>query len=121
MQIQAFYFLSRFAEKQPDLASLNQTRKCIMNIYVGNLSPATTEEELRKSFERFGEVDSVSIIKDKSTGQSRGFGFVELPETADGQEAIAGLNSTELDGNVLIVNEARSRGQRSDRRERHQG
>ncbi len=92
-----------------------------MNIFVGNLSPATTEEELREAFVGFGHAESVNIIKDKFTGESRGFGFAELPDTAQAQEAIAGLNGTELGGNILTVNEARPKRQRDAGRERHSG
>ncbi len=80
-----------------------------MNIYVGNLSHEVTEEELRKAFEAFGQVESVAIIKDKFTGESRGFGFVEMPAKAEAEAAIAGLNETELNGRALNVNEARPR------------
>ena len=89
-----------------------------MNIFVGNLSPATTEAELRKAFVAFGHAESVKIIKDKFTGESRGFGFVELPDKAKAQEAIAGLNGMELGGNILTVNEARPKRQRGNGRER---
>ena len=92
-----------------------------MNIYVGNLSPATTEEDLRKAFGGFGHTESVKIITDRFTGQSRGFGFVELPDTAQAQEAIAGLNGMELGGNILTVNEARSKGHRNNGREHRSG
>ncbi len=92
-----------------------------MNIYVGNLSPATTEEDLRKAFVGFGHAESVKIIKDKFTGESRGFGFVELSDTAQAQEAIAGLNGSELGGNILTVNEARAKRQRGNGRERPSG
>lgn len=80
-----------------------------MNIYVGNLAPKTSEEELRQAFEAFGEVDSAKIIKDNFTGKSRGFGFVEMRDQAQAQAAIAGLNGKELDGSALTVNEARPR------------
>ncbi len=86
---------------------LTKTERFTMNIYVGNLSLATTEEDLRKAFDEFGQVESVNIIKDKFTGKSRGFGFVELPDSEQAQEAIAGLNGSELGGNILTVNEAR--------------
>ncbi len=92
-----------------------------MNIYVGNLYPATTEEDLREAFGRFGHDESVNIIKDKFTGQSRGFGFVEFSDAAQAQEAIAGLNGTELGGNILTVNEARAKRQRGGGREHHSG
>lgn len=80
-----------------------------MNIYVGNLSYDVTEDELRKSFEEFGQVETVSIIKDKYSGQSKGFGFVEMPAAGDAQAAIDGLNGKELKGRKLNVNEARPR------------
>ncbi len=80
-----------------------------MNIFVGNLSRAVTEEELRQAFEAFGQVVSAAIIKDKFTGESRGFGFVEMPSKDEAQAAIAGLNGTELKGRPLNVNEARPR------------
>ena len=80
-----------------------------MNIYVGNLSYEVTEEELRMAFEPFGQVESASIIKDKYTGQSKGFGFVEMPSQAEGQAAIEELNGQELKGRTLNVNVARPR------------
>jgi RNA recognition motif-containing protein len=80
-----------------------------MNIYVGNLLREVTEDELRKEFEAFGQVTSVSIIKDKFSGESRGFGFVEMPAKAEAQSAISGLNGKELKGRALNVNEARPR------------
>lgn len=80
-----------------------------MNIYVGNLSYQTTEEDLRIDFAEFGTVESVHIIKDKFSGQSKGFGFVEMPSKAEGQSAIEGLNGKEKNGRALNVNEARPR------------
>lgn len=80
-----------------------------MNIYVGNLSYEVTEEELRKALEEFGQVESATIIKDKFSGQSKGFGFVEMASKAEGQSAIDGLNGKELKGKTLVVNEARPR------------
>jgi RNA recognition motif-containing protein len=80
-----------------------------MNIYVGNISHHTTEEDLRQPFEGFGKVESVAIIKDKLSGESRGFGFVEMPVQAEAMAAISGLNGTELGGRSLKVNEARPR------------
>lgn len=80
-----------------------------MNIYVGNLSPKTTEAELQQAFENFGEVDTAKIIKDNITGRSRGFGFVEMPNQEQAQSAIAALNGKELDGSLLTVNEAKPR------------
>jgi len=80
-----------------------------MNIYVGNLSRQVSEDELRKAFEAFGEVTSTSIIKDKFSGESRGFGFVEMPTKEEALAAIAELNGKEMKGRVLKVNEARPR------------
>lgn len=80
-----------------------------MNIYVGNLSYTTTEESLRQAFESFGAVNSVSIITDKYTGESRGFAFVEMGDKEEASAAIAGLSGKELDGRTLNVNEARPR------------
>lgn len=83
-----------------------------MNIYVGNLSRDVTEEDLRQAFEAFGQVASVSIITDKFSGESRGFGFVEMPVQAEAQSAIADLNGKELKGRALTVNEARPRSEK---------
>jgi len=80
-----------------------------MNIYVGNLSYEVTEEEIKQAFEPFGTVETASILKDKYSGQSKGFGFVEMPSKEEGQAAINGLNDTELKGRTLKVNEARPR------------
>lgn len=80
-----------------------------MNIFVGNLSFKTTEDELQRQFEEFGEVDSVKIIKDQYTGRSRGFGFVEMQDRDQALEAIAGVNGKELAGQTLTVNEAKPR------------
>ena len=80
-----------------------------MNIYVGNLSFDVTEGELREQFEAFGEVASVSIVKDKYSGQSRGFAFVEMPSKPEGEAAIAGLKGKALKDRTLDVNEARPR------------
>ncbi len=86
-----------------------------MNIYVGNLSRSISEEEVKKAFEAFGQVTSVTIIKDKFTGESRGFGFVEMPTKDEADAAIAGLNGKELQGRALNVNEARPRTERGGR------
>lgn len=80
-----------------------------MNIYLGNLSREVTEEDLRHAFEGFGQVVSVSIIKDKFSGESRGFGFLEMPNKVEARAAISGLNGKELKGRTLSVNEARPR------------
>jgi cold-inducible RNA-binding protein len=83
-----------------------------MNIYVGNLPFSTGEEDLRVAFAAFGQVTSVAVIKDQFTGQSRGFGFVEMPNKDEGTAAITGLNGKELKGRALKVNEARPREER---------
>ena len=87
-----------------------------MDIYVGNLSQQTTVEDLRHAFEGFGQVASATILRDKMTGQSRGLGFVEMPNKAEADAAISGLNGKELKGQPIVVNEARPRseGRRGD-------
>jgi RNA recognition motif-containing protein len=80
-----------------------------MNIYVGNLPFGVSEDDVRQAFAAYGTVSSVSIIKDHETGQSRGFGFVEMTESAEGTAAIAALNGKPLKGRALKVNEARPR------------
>ena len=86
-----------------------------MNIYVGNLSRETTEDDLRQAFAAFGQVESASVVKDKFTGESRGFGFVEMPSKAEAQAAIADMNGKDLMGRALNVNEARPRTERGGR------
>jgi RNA recognition motif-containing protein len=83
--------------------------KDLMNIYVGNLSYRTTEDELRKIFEAFGAVGTASVIRDRESGQSKGFGFVEMPTDSEAQAAINGLNDKEIGGRRLKVNQARPR------------
>jgi len=78
-----------------------------MKIYVGNLSYETKEEDLRSEFERFGKVDSVSVIMDRETGRSKGFAFVEMPIVAEGQSAINALNGKQIRERTLTVNAAR--------------
>jgi RNA recognition motif-containing protein len=80
-----------------------------MNIYVGNLAKDVEDNDLRKAFEVYGKVDKAAIVKDKFSGESRGFGFVEMATKTEAAEAIQGLNSQELKGRYLIVNEARPR------------
>lgn len=86
-----------------------------MNIFVGNLSRDVTEDDLRQAFAAYGAVDRVSILKDKFTGEPRGFGFVEMGNKAEAEAAIAGLNRKELKGRALTVNEARPREERGGR------
>jgi RNA recognition motif-containing protein len=83
-----------------------------MNIYVGNVFLAVTEDDLRQAFEAFGEVASTKIIKDRYTGNSRGFGFVEMPNHQEARSALSGLNGKDLKGRALKVNEARPRNDR---------
>ena len=78
-----------------------------MNIYVGNLSHDVTEDELREAFEAFGQVESVNIVKDRFTGDPRGFGFVEMPSDEEGKAAIAEMNGKDLKGRAVNVDQAR--------------
>jgi len=80
-----------------------------MNIYVGNLSFDAKEEDLQTAFQAFGQVSSVTIVRDKYSGQARGFGFVEMPDQNEARTAIANLNGKELLGRQMNVNEARPR------------
>ena len=97
-----------------------------MKIYVGNLSRDTAEETLHKAFAAYGEVSSANIITDRDSGQSRGFGFVEMPDSTQAKTAITEMNGKQLDGRSLTVNEAKPREQRdqggfSGRRPGHGG
>ena len=83
-----------------------------MNIYVGNLSFDTTERELESAFGSYGTVSTARIATDRDTGRARGFGFVEMPNAAEAQAAISGMNGKELQGRTLTVNEARPREER---------
>ena len=92
-----------------------------MNIYVGNLSPEVNEEELNGLFAEYGQVSSAKVIRDMFSQESRGFGFVEMPGQAEAQKAIESLNTYELKGKKLIVNEARPRRDRRGRGGRGRG
>ncbi|MGB9005102.1 MAG: RNA-binding protein [Candidatus Aminicenantales bacterium] len=83
-----------------------------MNIYVGNLSFNVTEADLKEAFGAFGTVQTASIIKDKYSGESRGFGFVEISNSEEAQKAIAAMNGKELKGRALKVNEAKPQSDR---------
>jgi len=85
----------------------------LKNIFVGNLDFNTSEEELRQLFQTYGQVDRVSIMTDRDTGRSRGFGFVEMTSAEDGEKAIAALNGSQIGGRKLNVNEARPRPERT--------
>ena len=80
-----------------------------MNLYVGNISYEMSEDDLTSTFGKYGEITSVKIIKDKFTGRSRGFGFVEINSDDGGKKAIEELHGKELEGRQLVVNEARPR------------
>jgi len=84
----------------------------VKNIFVGNLSFNTNEDELRQAFEAYGQVERVSILTDRDTGRSRGFGFVEMASNEDGEKAIAALNGSQLGGRTINVNEARPKTER---------
>ncbi len=86
-----------------------------MNIYVGNLPFETTEDELRQAFEAYGEVTSAVVIRDRFTGRSRGFGFVEMPVEEEARNAIQALDGTEFGGRTLRVSQARPRSERRGR------
>lgn len=79
------------------------------NLYVGNMETSTTAEELKAAFATYGPVEVVNIITDKATGVARGFGFVEMTEDKDANEAILGLNGSLMAGKVIVVNEARAK------------
>jgi len=80
-----------------------------MNIYVGNLSSDVTADDLRQAFEAFGQVESANVIMDKFSGESKGFGFVEMPSKDEAAAALAGMNGKDLKGKAVNVNEARPR------------
>ena len=80
-----------------------------MEIYVGNMAKEVTDEDLKQAFGAFGKVEKVNIVKDKKTGEPKGFGFVSMPENAEAQAAIAGLNEKDLKGKNIKVNEARAK------------
>jgi RNA recognition motif-containing protein len=90
-----------------------------MNIFVGNLSYQATDDDLRQAFEAFGQVTSASVIMDKFTGRSRGFGFVEMSNADEAQKAIAALNDATIAGRPVKVNEARPKENRDSRPPRH--
>jgi RNA recognition motif-containing protein len=85
------------------------------NIFVGNLDFAATESSIRGLFEAYGKVERVNLITDRDTGRSRGFAFVEMPDSAEADRAIAALNGADLDGRALNVNEARPKPQGGSR------
>ena len=80
-----------------------------MNIYVGNLASSVTDEQLKGLFEEYGTVDSANIIKDRASGESKGFGFIEMPESEEAKKAIEELNEKEVEGNCLKVSKAKGK------------
>ncbi len=86
-----------------------------MNIYVGNLPYSVSETDLRETFSRFGEVSSVNLITDKFSGDSKGFGFVEMDSNSQADAAIKGLNETDMKGRTMKVNQAKPKTDRSSR------
>ncbi len=85
------------------------------NIYVGNISFQSSDADLEQLFGEFGQVDRANVVMDRQTGRSRGFGFVEMPDDAEAQKAIAELNGKEVDGRTLTVNVAKPREERPAR------
>jgi len=90
-----------------------------MNIYVGNLPYSVTDSDLRESFSRFGEVSKVNLIADKFTGESKGFGFVEMDNNSQADAAIKGLNGTDMSGRSIKVNQAKPRTEQASRGPRY--
>ena len=86
-----------------------------MNIYAGNLSWSVDDFMLREQFEQYGEVDRATVLKDRDTGRSRGFGFVEMPNDDEARAAIQALNGSDFEGRAMTVNEARPREERGNR------
>jgi RNA recognition motif-containing protein len=109
------------AQVKSPLKLFENTEEIGMNIYVGNLSFEVSEDELRETFQTYGEVSSANVITDKFTGKSRGFGFVEMPKDEEAQAAIEALNGFDLNGRSLDVNEARPRNDRPRDRDRMSG
>jgi RNA recognition motif-containing protein len=96
---------------------LSPTRELFVNIFVGNLAYSATDQDLRQLFEQYGVVDKISVIIDRDTGRSKGFGFVEMPDSNAAKTAIAKLQGTELAGRALTVNEAKPREPRRESRQ----
>ena len=90
-----------------------------MNMYIGNLAYDVTENDLKNAFSEFGEVSSVKIITDKFSGRPKGFGFVEMPDNSEADQAIKALNGKVLNGRSIKVNQAEPRGKRPQRRRRY--
>ena len=91
----------------------------MVNIYVGNLSYETTENDLRNMFEAYGTVDRASVVMDRMSNRSKGFGFVEMSNDTEAREAISALNESDIQGRKITVNEAKPKADRPARRERY--
>jgi RNA recognition motif-containing protein len=102
-----FFHLFQLVSAQSVKDNLEKGITTVTNIFVGNLSYRTTQDELHTAFAQYGGVERVNIVTDRDTGQSRGFAFVEMRDAGEAQAAITHLNGTELNGRVLNVNEAR--------------
>jgi RNA recognition motif-containing protein len=87
-----------------------------MNMYVGNLSFSVNEDDLKEVFAEFGEIESIKVIKDKFSGQSKGFGFVEMPSNSEADKAIKALNGSQMKGQAMKVNQANPKGNRASAR-----
>jgi len=98
---------NRSSDSCPIRCSASSEGYSMRNIFVGNLTFGATEDAVRSMFEAYGPVDRVSIVTDRDTGRSKGFGFVEMPNDSEGDSAINALNGSELDGRNLTINEAR--------------
>lgn len=90
-----------------------------MNIYIGNLAFSTTEDTLKPLFAEFGEIESIKVIKDRFTGRSKGFGFIEMPSNSEAEKAILALNGNRIDGSNIKVRAADPGGKRSKKRSVH--
>jgi len=99
----------------PSCPALKSKGKTMKNIFVGNLSFGTTEQDVRTLFEAHGRVDRVTIVTDRDSGQPRGFGFVEMTNNAEGDRAIAAVNGKEIGGRALNVNEAKPKSEGASR------
>jgi len=97
--------------------ALGRGKEFCMNIYIGNLSYGTTEEALKAMFDEFGEVENVKIIKDRRSGRSKGFGFLEMPSNSEADQAIKALNGSRLDGFTIKVNPADPGGKKKPKRQ----
>jgi RNA recognition motif-containing protein len=110
--------LAQHATAGAILRAVNESEFFVNKIFVGNLDFNTSEDEVRQLFAQHGKVDHVSLITNQDTGRSRGFAFVEMTNSEEGEKAIAALNGTQLGGRTINVNEARPKLERSGRMDR---